>query len=251
MEEVLMKKSIAVTTFSLTLILACLNVAAQTQTQSRDEVIRQIEAKRAELAELEKKVLAVSDADREEFATFLSQPQTGVIRLLPREQYDGNKKRGLALNGGGAFYSFVHSRHEYGRGSDIMLEQGDLAVGFAGADYGLLLNMGDVQLEEVTPEQVAVRTLLEYTPAAAEREARIEHRTLWEGMNLAGVVFKRRVPAKVSNTYLLRSISFGDSDIAVAFRITRKDTDGSLILLFKVLKKFPVPKWESTQTAAQ
>src|SRR5215211_1148216 len=116
-----MKKSVAVTTFSLTLILACLSVAAQSQ--SRDDVIKEIEAKRAELAVLEKAVLAVADTDRKEFAAFLNQPETGIIRLLPREMYDGNAKRGLAINGGGAYYSFVRKTHEYGQGSDIELAQ--------------------------------------------------------------------------------------------------------------------------------
>jgi hypothetical protein len=70
-------------------------------------------------------------------------------------------------------------------------------------------------------------------------------------LDLSGAVFKNRLPAKVSNTYLLRSILYNDSDIAVAFRVTRKDTDGSVIILYKVLKKFPVPKLERMQTAAQ
>src|SRR5215475_416442 len=139
MEEDFMKKIVAITTFSLTLVLTCLSVAAQTQ--SRDDVIKEIEAKRAELAVLEQKVLAVADSDLSAFATFLSQPQTGIIRLLPRETYDGNAKRALAIRGGGAYYSFVRKTHEYGYGSDIELQREHLSVGFAGADYGLLLNL--------------------------------------------------------------------------------------------------------------
>src|SRR6185295_4157093 len=181
MEEVLMKKTIAVTTFSLTLILACLSVAAQTSTQaeSRDDVIKQIEAKRAELAVLEKKVLAVADTDREEFAAFLTQPQTGVIRLLPRELYDGNGKRRLAISGGGAYYSFIRKTHEYGQGSDIELAQDHFSVGFAGADYGLLLDLGDVSLDQVATDHAATRALLDYTPPVKEVDVRAEHRKLW------------------------------------------------------------------------
>ena len=237
-----MKKIVAVTTFSLTVILACLSVVAQTQ--SRDDVIKDIEAKRAELAELEKKVLAVSDADRAEFATFLSQPKTGIIRLLPRETYSGNAKRAIALNGGGAYYSFAHSTHEYGRGSDISLEQGHLKVGFAGADYGLLLNLGDISLEDVASDHVATRALLDYTPPIKEGDVRGEYQKLWQGIELSGFNFKSRVPAKVSNTYLVRSISIDTSDTLTAFRIVRQDTDGSIILLFKLVKTFPVPKME-------
>ena len=243
-----MKKTVAITTFSLTLLLTYLSVAAQTQ--SRDDVIKEIEAKRAELAVLEKKVLAVSDTDREEFAAFLNQPQTGIIRLLPREMYDGNTKRGLAIRGGGAYYSFVLKTHEYGRGSDISLEQGQLSVGFAGADYGMLLNLGDVSLDQVASDHAATRALLDYRPPIKEAEVRAEHRKLWQGIELTGFNFKSRLTAKVSNTYLLRSISIDDSDIAVAFRVVRKDTDGSLILIYKVLKTFPKPTMERAETAA-
>jgi hypothetical protein len=248
MEEVLMKKTIAVTTF---LIAACLTVTAQTSTQaeSRDDVIKQIEAKRAELAALEQKILAVADSDREQFASFLSQPQTGIIRLMPREMYDGNSKRRLAVNGGGAYYSFVRKTHEYGHGSDIAFEQGQLSVGFAGADYGMLLNLGDVGLDQVATDHVATRALLDYTPPVKEADVRAEHRKLWKGIELSGFNFMGRVPAKVSNTYLLRSISIDTSDTLAVFRVVRKDTDGSLILIYKVLKTFPKPTMERTAVA--
>ena len=239
-----MKKTVAVTAFILTLVLACLNVAAQAQ--SRDDIIKEIEAKRAELAALEKKVLAVADSDQEQFASFLSQPQTGIVRLLPRETYEGNAKRALAIRGGGAYYSFVRKTHEYGYGSDIQLSQEQLSVGFAGADYGLLLNLGDVSLDQVANDHVATRALLDYTPPVKEAEVRSEHRKLWKGIELSGFNFTSRVPAKVSNTYLLRSISIDASDTLAVFRIVRKDTDGSLILVYKVLKTFPKPAMERT-----
>lgn len=241
-----MKKIFLATAFIFTLVLSAFSVSAQTQ--SRDDVIKELEAKRAELAVLEQKVLAVADTDRAEFAAFLSQPQTGIIRLLPREMYAENTKRRLAVPSGGALYSFVNSTYESRGGYDIQFYHEQFSVGFAGADYGMLLNMADTPLDQVVSEHEAVRALLDYTSATAEAAARSAHRTLWEGMDLSGVVFKSRLPAKVSNTYLLRSILYNDSDIAVAFRVTRKDTDGSLIIVYKVLKVFPTPKM---QTAAQ
>jgi hypothetical protein len=39
----------------------------------------------------------------------------------------------------------------------------------------------------------------------------------------------------------LRSINYSDSDVLVAFRVLRKDTDGSLIIAWKMLKEYPVP----------
>jgi hypothetical protein len=239
-----MKKIYLATGSMIVLVLSAFSVLAQTQ--SRDDVIKEIEAKRAELAVLEQKVLAVADSDRSEFAAFLSQPKTGIIRLLPRETYDGNAKRALAIRGGGAYYSFVRKTHEYGYGSDIELAQENLSVGFAGADYGLLLNLGDVSLDQVANDHVATRALLDYTPPVREAEVRAEFRKLWQGIELSGFTFKGRIPAKVSNTYLLRSISMDTSDTLVVFRVVRKDTDGSLILVYKVLKTFPKPKMERT-----
>jgi hypothetical protein len=239
-----MKKIYLATGSMIVLVLSAFSVLAQTQ--SRDDVIKDIEAKRAELAVLEQKVLAVADSDRSEFAAFLSQPKTGIIRLLPRETYDGNAKRALAIRGGGAYYSFVRKTHEYGYGSDIELAQENLSVGFAGADYGLLLNLGDVSLDQVANDHVATRALLDYTPPVREAEVRAEFRKLWQGIELSGFTFKGRIPAKVSNTYLLRSISMDTSDTLVVFRVVRKDTDGSLILVYKVLKTFPKPKMERT-----
>ena len=236
-----MKKIYIATAFIFTLVLSAFSVSAQTQ--SRDDVIKQIEAKRAELAVLEQKVLAVADSDREEFAAFLSQPQTGIIRLLPRETYDGNAKRALAIRGGGAYYSFVRKTHEYGYGSDIELAQEQLSAGFAGADYGMLLNLGDVPLEQVANDHAATRALLDYTPPVKEPEVRAVQRKLWQGIELSGITFKDRILAKVSNTYLLRSISVDRSDILVVFRVVRQDTDGSL---YRVLKTFPKPTMERT-----
>ena len=117
-----MKKTVSVTAFILTLVLACLSVAAQTpaQVQSRDDIFKEIQSKRNELVSLEKKFLEPSTADREANAAFLAEPNTGIIRLLPREKYDSNDsyKRALTMRGGGAYYSFVLSTHEYGYGSD-------------------------------------------------------------------------------------------------------------------------------------
>lgn len=248
-----MKKTVAVTTFSLTLILACLTVTAQSPAREDlikeiDAKIKEIEAKRAELLVLQSKVIAVSDEDRKEFAAFLNQPQTGIIRLLPRETYDGNAIV-AGIRGGGAYYSFVRKTHEYGYGSDILLEQGQLSVGFAGADYGMLMNLGDVSLDQVS-NHVATRALLNYTPPVKEPEVRAEYGKFAQGIEMAGFNLKSRVQANVSNTYLLRSIAPNNYDLLLAIRIVRKDSDGSLIVVFKELKSFPKPAMERNKTAS-
>src|SRR5258705_6059247 len=97
------------------------------QTKSRQEILTEISAKRTELSNLEKQFLAPTEQDRSDFAELLSQPDTGLIRLLPREVFESQaNNKGLTLRGGGAYYSFTRLTHEYGYGSDIELQQGQL-----------------------------------------------------------------------------------------------------------------------------
>jgi hypothetical protein len=48
----------------------------------------------------------------------------------------------------------------------------------------------------------------------------------------------------------VRSVDYGGSDVLVAFRVVRQDADGSVVLLWKMLKKFDKPVLERTPTAA-
>src|ERR1051326_8299754 len=108
--------------------------------------------------------LALSDQDRANYASLLAQPNTGLLRLLPRTNptsafaYPGERP---GIRGEGAYYSFHYLAHEYGYGSDLQLEAvGEfkgtagqvvelpphytLQVGFAGANFGMLTNIGDI-----------------------------------------------------------------------------------------------------------
>ena len=231
--------------FGLTLSLAFCHTTLAQDT-SRQALRDRIQAKRTELAALEKQFLEPTDADRTQFATLLAQPSTGLIRLLPRETFDASvvkdKTTTLETRGGGAYYSFKRLTHEYGYGSDIELASNYLSVGgFGGYSYGMLLKLGDIGLEDLTSQLPAVRTLLEYAPARTEADARAEHRKFGAGADMQGFMFKSRLPLEIDTTYLLRSLNYPDSDIVVGFRVVRKDSDGSIIGAFKVLKEFSAP----------
>ncbi len=234
------------TTTVFVALLSVLSMSAFAQSESRDDMLKQIETKRAELAALEKKFLAPSDGDRTAYAEFVGQHDRGLIRLLPREVYD--KDTTLTVRGGGAYYSFTRLTHAYGYGSDIALEQGFLQVGFAGADYGMLINVGDVPLEELNTEHSSVRFLAAYNAVLEEPQARLEQRRFGGGTSIDGVTYNERVRAQVKATYVVRSINYSESDVLVAFRVIRKDTDGSLIIAWKMLKEFPIPDLARNKT---
>jgi hypothetical protein len=135
--------------------------------QDRARAAAKIESLREKLKASEAVLLAPSDEDRKTYADFLARPDMGLIRLLPRGKWDDK----LSMHGGGAYYSFTRLTHEYGRGSDVELAQGQLSVGFAGADFGFMLDLGDVRLEDVSEETEAVRYMASFKTPAAEAEA--------------------------------------------------------------------------------
>ena len=217
-------------------LIASVNTFAQSE--SRDAILKQIQAKRAELKDLETRFLAPAPEDVAGQSEILQQPDAGIVRLLPRETFDNNT---LTTRGGGAYYSFTRHTHEYGRGTQIGLEQDSLGVVFAGADLGMLARLGDVPLSAVNGENAAVKFLTSYEPTSEEPQARAEYQKFATGVKVGDVLFKTHQQAIVNNTYVLRGIHYSDSDVIVAFRIVRKDLDDSLTVVWKLLKTYPKP----------
>lgn len=231
-----MKRILTVALF-VAAIMTC-SITALAQSESRDDVLRMIEAKRAELRALEAKFLGGAEEDSAAYKEFLLQPDTGITRLLPREVFD---KGTLTTRGGGAYYSFTRRTHEYGWGTQIGLEQDTLKVTFAGADYGMLARLGDLPLSAISLEHSAAKFLASYEAVSEEPQARAEYQRFSNGVKFEDVFFKTYQPAIVNNTYVLRGIHYSDSDVLVAFRIVRKDLDDSIVIVWKVLQKYPKP----------
>jgi len=187
----------------------------------------------------EKQFLAPSSEDKSAYAEFLKQPMTGLVRLLPREKYDGK----LTIRGGGAYYSFTRLTHEYGYGSDIGLEQKRFQVGFAGADFGFLTMLDGVALEEITLDHPAVQYLAAFIAPSKEPEARAQQQRASAGFKVGSFSYKNNLPAMVGFTYIVRSIQYREADVLAAFRVVREDSDGSMTLVWKILKKFPTPQF--------
>jgi hypothetical protein len=221
----------------LFICLTALSPCVRAQTHDRAGAAAEIESLREQIKLKEAILLAPAPEDETRYAEFLAQPHTGLVRLLPREKWIHK----LSTAGDGAFYSFARLTHEYGFGSDIMLEQGQFAGGFAGANYGLFVNLGDMPLENVSGETEGVRTLTEFQTPSVEPEARKQQRRAGEGFKEDERTYAERVPAVVNNTYVLRSVNYDSSDVLVAYRVVRKDDDASVVLLWKLLKKYPKP----------
>jgi len=228
-------------------VVAMILCASVTRAQSPDRAVleKDIRVLLGELKQTEQQLLSTSQKDKQKYAEFLAQPDTGLIRLLPREIFQER----LTISGGGAYYSFRRLTHEYGLGSDIELERGEFRVGFAGADFGFLTSLGKVALEDVTLDHPAAHFLNEFVVPSAAAEVPEQYRRSSAGFEVNGFFYKSAVPIKSKNTYLLRSVGYFRSDLLVALRIVSQDDDGSVVILWKTLKKFPVPMLTQFQSA--
>ena len=203
--------------------------------QTREEAINELNKLKQKAGSLEEIILSPNKSDYEA----ASRENAQVFRILPRETYD----KGLfKIRGGGAFYSFYRQTHEYGQGSDISLEQGNFGVGFAGADYGFIADLGDIPLSEINKTTKGVAYLSGYIPPTDEADAREENKKGWRpGFEVDGVTYLNRVPAAAGHTYVIRSVNLDRSDVLVAFRVYRKDADRSYIIFWKLLEQFEKP----------
>lgn len=224
-------------TFIILLIFVS-TISAQTRNEAVNEItnlkqkVTEIEQK---AAELEKIILqpALEDID------IAAAENLNIFRLLPRGKYD---KTFVNTRGGGAYYSFTTKSHSYNDTPQISLEQNHLKVGFAGADYGLIADLGSNPLiAEQTPE---FSFLANYSPPKVEKEIRDEQRKTYDYQS-NNLTFSSRVPVTVGNKYLLRAISFREADTLIWFKIHRQDSDGSLIIFWKPLKDFKTPQMVS------
>jgi hypothetical protein len=152
--------------------------------------------------------------------------------------------RSGTVQGGGSYYSFTYRTHAYGYASHLSLEHGYLQVGFSGANYGFLTSLGDVPLESVTLNLTAANWPATHRRATYDRDARKEHSRFEQGVVVDGITFKRRLPLAPNSTYVLRAVNYGNSDVLVAFRVVEVESDGTALILWKLLKRYSTPQLE-------
>ena len=199
-----------------------------------------------ELTPAQKKLLSPATEDMARFAEFLKLPDTGLIRLLPKGMYessmvvsakDPNQDKVLPITGGGAAYSFTKKKHEFSTWSEIGLQDRKLFSGFAGGVLGFMTNLGDVPIDNVTLNSAGVDYLTGLVPPKNRSEAIEQSKRNGQEFTVGSFMYESILPAAPGSTYVLRSIAEGRADLLVAFRILRQDEDGSLIILWKELKR--------------
>jgi hypothetical protein len=201
------------------------------------------------LTKAQKQKLYPSATEKATFAAILREDGTGMARLLPFCDVDsrlldvrGSCADGLPqIPGRGTFYSFKSENHEAKPYADLALNNNEFRVGFAQNAMGTITRLGDVPLEELTLESSAVAPLLLLTPAKTLEEMVGIYEQSRSVLASAHHAYSTTAPAQPNTTYALRSTIYNQkgrkpSDVIIAFRVTRQDTDGSVTILWKELR---------------
>lgn len=210
------------------------------QDLSREQKSQQIRELNAQINRLAGELLLpetvdIRDADSRSLKAF---------RLLPREAYD----RPISVpQGGGSFYSFTTGSHDYQATAQINLELNRLSTGFAGSNFGLMADIGDVSITDDLSGIPELSFLSKYNAPTNIVAARAEQAKSRD-YKVDNFRLKSYLPAVVGHSYILRAISFhgGSADVLVALKVIRKDTDGSLIIYWRQLADFGKPTLDPT-----
>ena len=207
----------------------------------------------------EKKLLTPAAEDAQNFAEFLRQPNTGLIRIFPArpsrvvwvDQLESGQGPGFIKFA--SIYSFTKAKHGNALEgyvdprlgwAELKFDQGMFITGFTGNSVGVLASLGDVVLQNVTTATPGAAAIADFKPPVDYLE---EHRFLQAtraGFTFNGVAYKASIPVTVNTTYALRSISNRRADLLVAFRVVREHEDGSVTVLWKKLKINQKPFWK-------
>jgi hypothetical protein len=220
--------------FCLLLMIFVVFSAAPAQTrEAAIETFNSLKQQPLTDASLEQAILAPAKEDLEAAA----RDGLNVFRILPREKYD----RGIfTIRGGGSYYSFYFRIPDYGNSVDLGLEKDYFGVGFAGANHGFIKDLDEFSIDSVESNE-AVPVLADYAIKKDIGSIYAEYQALHKGLDIQGISFRRKVPVVVGHTYIIRSVNYMYSDLLAAFKVHRKDTDGSLVIFWKLLRQFDTP----------
>lgn len=217
------------------------------------------------------KKLKPSEEERKRFADFLSQPNTGLIKLAA--ETDCAKILDVAnpdidclnqfVEGKARAYSFRKNRYAHQAYADLEKVKGNFVVPGTYV-LGLMGLLGDVSIGAVTLDNENVSALLNFKPATEIENIIAQEKQITKGLLLGTRTYWKALPIRENTTYLIRSVAYqakfknlpksdkrrgsldddDRSDIIVVFRVVQKNPDDSLLLLWKELYRQNAPKIE-------
>ena len=214
----------------------------------------------------------VDAADHSRYSEFLKADKTGLFKLFPDHdcvlknvvRIDGNCENFVMASSSFSFRTLDYAHPYY---SDLGFNNDEiLSNGFF--SQGILVRLGDVAIEDVTPSRDGMRFIFDFQPASDPDAARSAAAGLKAGIESGGFTYASSVRPVENTTYALRSIAYNvanslptvsemtslselrfhtlaidkRADVIVVFRIVRKGAEGSLTIVWKELDRKEAPK---------
>jgi len=214
----------------------------------------------------QKKRLSPNPQDLTKYEQFLRRPKTGIFRLMPdigcTENINVIKADAVCLNfiPESSYYSFREKEHTIEMLADIRLRNGFL-ISDGILSQGILVELGEVALEKIVPESEGLEFISNFSPNPQGLEAQKQYVEVMRGVKVGDYEYKKAVPMIENMSYALRVIAYrgnifrsfrgyrfdvldGDKrvDLTIAFRVVRKDDDGSATLVCKELDRRDAPQ---------
>ncbi|CAN5591321.1 hypothetical protein BH20ACI4_BH20ACI4_22410 [soil metagenome] len=202
------------------------------------------------------------------YAGFLRQENTGLTKLIEDQGCAENTKVVVASNdclkytmpGAGSSFSFRVQTYRISRLADITFTDKSFQAGGVFI-HGIFVNIGDIPLENVTLQTAGLKYLTDFAPETDYEKSKEIDRQLIKGVKSDGFLYRRGLYIVEDTTFVLRSVAYDGKymrsasgvtyneldfdkrkDVIVAFRIVRKDADGNVTILWKVLQQKDAPE---------
>jgi hypothetical protein len=204
----------------------------------------------------------------EQYNEFLRNDDTGLFKLLvdvgcadnPNIVVAKEKCLKFTMPGAGNSYSFRTNNYRIRHLADLTFSGKNLYVSGV-LMHGIMVNIGDVPLENVTLQTGGLKFLNEFQPTDDFEKAKLLDQQFVGGVTKDGFFYSRTLTGVENTTYILRSIAYDGKimrsvrgiayneldfdkrkDITVAFRVVRLDAEGNLTILWKELSRKDAPK---------
>ena len=201
------------------------------------------------------------------YENFLQQSDTGIFKISADSTCAGNLQVVVAaesclsnnIPGAGTAYSFRVKSHRMLHLSDLVLDKNVIRTGSL-LQQGLMVNLGNIELNEVSTQTVGLKYLFDFKPLTNKEELKSFEEKLSKGIKSDGFTYGYGLYVEDKTTFALRSIAYRGkfqrsisgvkynemdydkrTDIIVVFRIVEKDAKGDLTILWKEISRKDSP----------
>lgn len=223
--------------------------------------------------ELIRKIIAPHSGDLTKYKTFLQESNSGIFRLIPESS--ASSKGSICVGGNcvdvlvsASSYSFRQKDYSDDLVLDIRLKNENLiSDGFLA--QGIIVELGNIDLENVSLSSEGINFLINFKPETEILKAKNQYSEIAKGVKFDNYNYTNSVKITENKTYAMRSIAYkydlnklddlivkqGTDDIKyralkrdkrddsiIAFRIIRKEGDGTITVLWRRLSNQEAPK---------